>query len=108
MPKNVIAFRRKALEDIEGIVRYIAADSPRAAQAFREALEQACSVLAEMPDMGMHRNFGHPRLTDIRLWPLRQFEKYLLVYRTQGETLDIIRVVHGARDLPALFGDSSD
>lgn len=108
MPKTVIAFRKKALEDIEQIVRYLAADHPGAARAFRETLEQTCSILADMPDMGIQRSFGPPRLADIRMWPLRRFEKYLVVYRTRGEILDVIRVVHGARDLPTLFAESGD
>jgi toxin ParE1/3/4 len=47
-------------------------------------------------------------MTDVRLWPLKQFEKYLLIYRAHSEALDIIRVVHGARDLPALFSEPEE
>jgi plasmid stabilization system protein ParE len=61
MKKRVIAFRRKAMEDVEEIVYYIAADSPQAAHAFRETLEQTCALLAEMPDIGMLRSFGNPK-----------------------------------------------
>ena len=103
MTKRPIAFRRKALEDIGDIVQYLAVETPRAARDFRAALEHACELLADMPDIGMLRSFGHPKLTDLRLWPLKRFEKYLLVYRTQAGTIDVIRVLPGARDLPALF-----
>jgi len=103
MSQKTIVFQRKALEDIEDIVLFIAQDSPKSAQAFRETLEQTCALLADMPDMGAARDFENPLLAGIRLWPLKRFEKYLLFYRTPGDTVEIIRVVHGARDLPALF-----
>jgi toxin ParE1/3/4 len=108
MKKRTITFRRKAMEDIADIASYIAADSPQAAQAFREALEHACALLADMPDVGISRSFGNPKLADVRLWPLKRFEKYLLLYRAYGDTVDVIRVVHGARDLPALFSEPEE
>jgi toxin ParE1/3/4 len=106
MTKRRVVFRRKAEEDIEDIAYYIAQDNVRAAEAFREALENACFLLAERPEIGPLRSFGNPRLSDVRLWPIRGFERYLLFYRVAGDTLDVIRVVHGARDLPALFEET--
>jgi len=108
MSQRTIVFQRKALEDIEEIVSFIAQDSTKAAKNFRDTLEQTCVLLAEMPDMGMARDFKNPTLTNIRLWPLKRFEKYLIFYRVQGNTLNIIRVVHGVRDLPTLFGETSE
>ncbi len=108
MKKRTIVFRLKAMEDVEDIAYHIAADNPNAAIAFRETLEQTCALLAEMPDIGMLRSFGNPKLENIRLWPLKRFEKYLLIYCAHDEVLDIIRVVHGARDLPALFTEPEE
>jgi toxin ParE1/3/4 len=108
MSKRGIFFHQKALEDIEEITCFIAEDSPQAAQTFREILEHTCELLAEIPDMGTARNFTNPLLTDVRLWPLKRFDKYLLFYRAQRNTLEIIRVLHGARDLPSLFAEQSD
>ncbi|MBP1152541.1 type II toxin-antitoxin system RelE/ParE family toxin [Methylocaldum sp. RMAD-M] len=103
MKKKTIVFSKKAEEDIASIVAYIALDHPSASQAFRESIRHTCSLLVEMPEMAPFCNFGHSRLMDIRLWPLKHFEKYLLIYRVTEEFLEIIRVVHGARNLPALF-----
>jgi plasmid stabilization system protein ParE len=43
----------------------------------------------------------------LRFLPLRKFEKYLLFYRVlkDEEPVEIVRIVHGARDMPRLFGD---
>ena len=35
--------------------------------------------------------------------PVRKFDNYLIFYRSTPEGLEIVRVVHGARDLPSLF-----
>lgn len=106
MKRLPIVFGQKATEDILGIVEYLAAENPKAAQAFREDLEHACAVLAEMPGIGMLRSFNHPQLSDVRWWPLKRFEKYLVFYRVHEDALHIIRLVHDARDLPALFSTS--
>jgi plasmid stabilization system protein ParE len=42
----------------------------------------------------------------LRFYPLKKFENYLMFYRTveEEEVVEIVRIVHGARDLPRLFG----
>jgi toxin ParE1/3/4 len=103
MKTRTTVFSRKALEDVSEITLYIASGSLRAAEGFREALEHAYSTLEGLPHIGALRSFGHPRLFDVRMWPIPKFEKYLLLYRVHADTIEIVRVVHGARDLPALF-----
>jgi plasmid stabilization system protein ParE len=84
MEKKTVIFSRQSEEDIESIVSYIAEDSPGASRAFRKSIRHTCSLLVEMPGMGLLRSFGNSKLTDIRLWPLKRFEKYLLIYRILG------------------------
>ena len=43
----------------------------------------------------------HPKLAGIRLFLVpKPFDKHLIFYRVCGDTLDIVRIVHGLRDLP--------
>ena len=58
-----------------------------------------------MPGMGRLREFDRPDLADIRSWPVGGFEDYLIFYRPVPTGIDVLRVVHGARDIAALFGD---
>ena len=37
------------------------------------------------------------------MWPIPRFEKYLIFYRFNDDTLEVIRVLHGARDLTRIF-----
>lgn len=84
--------------DIREIWSYIAADSVKAARKVRLALFDGCQRLAENP------RIGHTRedLTDqpVLFWPVGS---YLIIYDPQTKPLSVVRVVHGARDIPGLF-----
>ena len=57
-----------------------------------------------MPQMGSPREFGDPRLFGIRVWRVKGFPRHLIFYRTIEGDVEIVRVLHGARDLPSLLG----
>jgi len=40
----------------------------------------------------------------LRAWPIDGFRNHLVFYRPTDEGVDIVRVLHGARDIEALFG----
>lgn len=89
----------RARADLASISSFIAQDSPRSALDVLDALEAAMLMLAR------HPRIGHARadLADekLRVWAVFSF---LVVYRPQTRPLEIIRVVHGAQDLVAMFG----
>lgn len=87
----------QAEEDLIDIWRFIAEDDPLAADRLLDRIDNACSHLAENPQLG-------PARPDLRL-ELRYMivARYLILYRVMAEGVEIVRVVHGARDLPRLF-----
>ncbi|HKT54249.1 MAG TPA: type II toxin-antitoxin system RelE/ParE family toxin [Caulobacteraceae bacterium] len=95
-------FRRtaRAEEDLIDIWPYIARDNLGAADRLLDRLDQACELLAENPRLGPAR----PDLAE----GLRYFAigNYLLLYGEASYGVEIVRVVHGARDLPDLLGDA--
>ena len=94
----------RAKRDIEEIARYIALDSSQSAEEFRKAVSNAFERLLHTPEMGSHRGFYNPALDDLRMMRLHNYTNYLIFYRPSGEEkLEVIRIVHGARDLPTLF-----
>ena len=95
--------RRLAAQDIVELAAYIAQDSIQAAERFLEATENAFHFLAESPGAGARRTFKDPDLSDIRMWPIRGFDKHLVFYREDPSGIEVIRVLHAARDIPALF-----
>lgn len=84
--------------DIREIWSYLAEDSLRAARRVRLKLFDACHWLARNPRSG-HRRVdltGKPVL----FWPVYP---YLIVYNPAPRPIEIVRVLHGARDLRALL-----
>jgi len=108
MKKTLTVFSGKAKQDIVEIALYIASGNVRAAQEFREALERTYAALEIMPQIGSVRSFGDSRLAYVRMLPIQKFEKYLLLYCFTGDTIEVIRVIHCARDLPYVLGESNE
>lgn len=88
-----------AKRDLAKIVNYIASDKPSAALKWRKAFYEKCETLRTTPEIG--RKVDEIR-HGMRMFP---FGNYLIIYRLTPETIDIIHVTHGARDLLALLKD---
>jgi hypothetical protein len=44
-------------------------------------------------------------LKEMRMFPIKHFTNYLIFYRPlAGKKIEVVRIAHGARDLPTLFG----
>lgn len=93
-----IQFTIQAGRDLEEIEAFISLDNPDAAARLLVSVRETCALLARQPQLGRSR---------FELWPgLRGFPvgNYLIFYRPAAEGIEVIRVLHGARDLPELFG----
>ena len=92
-----------AKRDVNDIWDYIANDSIEAADRVLDALESAMVKLAKNPGVGHWRE----ELADKshRLWLVYS---YLIVYRHEVKPLQIVRVLHAARDVRRLLGLSPD
>jgi plasmid stabilization system protein ParE len=42
----------------------------------------------------------------MRSFVITDFPNYVIFYRVKGKAVEIVRVLHGARDIDSLFGDS--
>ncbi len=40
----------------------------------------------------------------MRKWTVKGFERYLIFYRYTDEYVEVVRVIHAARDIPSIFG----
>jgi len=97
--------RESARRDILAIVDHISDDNPSAAAAVYDAYEYSLELLKTTPDMGRLYRSPNPRLAHIRVWPIHRFHNYLIFYRHIGETVEVLHIWHGARDIPALLVD---
>jgi plasmid stabilization system protein ParE len=94
-------FTPQALDDTFEIWSYIAQDSPAAADRVEEAIYLACELLAGSPLAGTVRR----DLTSlpVRFWIVPPFPNYFIVYDPQTEPLQVIRVLHRARNIPSIL-----
>jgi len=91
-----------ATKDLVEATRAIAGDSRRAAKAFRATVDEALTMIGRHPEIGPERLDLAPPPT--RFWTLRRFP-YVMANNAGREPPRVLRVVHGARDLPELFSD---
>jgi toxin ParE1/3/4 len=99
-----VVVRPLAKEDLDEQALYIAKDNVAAALRFLDAAESAFSRLSHMHEVGSRREFARPELANVRSWPIPGFEKHVIFYQSAGGVVDILRVVHSARDLERIFG----
>ena len=94
-------FTPQALDDLFEIWSYIARDNTQAADRVEQAIYLACEFLAKSPLAGTMRK----DLTSlpVRFWVVPPFPNYFLVYNPETEPLQIIRILHGARNIPAIL-----
>jgi toxin ParE1/3/4 len=82
---------RLAEADIEEIAIYISQDNPNAAIRWLDTLEAKFETIAEMPGMGILRGYIRPDLRSLA------FGNYLIFYHEIDAGIEILRVLHGAR-----------
>ncbi|HTX49973.1 MAG TPA: type II toxin-antitoxin system RelE/ParE family toxin [Caulobacteraceae bacterium] len=92
----------RARDELKDATRWIARDNPTAARALRKAVDALTELLAEHPLVGTSRPELAPapyRVAVVRGFP------YLIVYNAAASPPSVVRVVHGARDLPEVLKD---
>ena len=90
----------RADSDIDACFFWIAKDNPAAALRFLDAIELTCDTLSRMPGIGSPRYAEIPLVHGVRMLAIKDFENYLLFYLEHEDCVDVIRVLHGARDIP--------
>jgi len=101
--RKKLLFLLAAENDAREIESYIADDNPTAAQRFRAAFEETAELVLRMPHLGSMRVSDKPVLKDIRVVPIKDFERYFIFYRPLVKGIEVVRVLHGARDYASLF-----
>ena len=93
----IVLFTEAAEVDLEAIGDWIAQDNPKRALTFVSELRQRCEALALAP-LGFPLVMGHAQ-TGIRV---RSYRSYLIFYRPVAETIEVLHVLHSARDYDAI------
>lgn len=96
----------QARRSIATIIDYLLIESSQAvALRFAEEVDEAFDYLTKWPNIGSPRRFRAARLVGIRSLSIRSFPNHRIYYRKIPSGIEIIDVVHAARDLPRALGD---
>jgi toxin ParE1/3/4 len=88
-----------AKRDVLDLFDHISVDNETAALRFLSAAESSFRDLAQNPAIGTACEYRGARGRGLRRWRVKGFENYLIFYRPFSDRVEIVRVLHGARDL---------
>jgi plasmid stabilization system protein ParE len=91
-------FGRYVEDDLREIRDHIANDNPDSARRLMMRFVEAFRLLAQRPELGhVREDLPAPQL---RFWPVGS---YLVIYLAEKQPIEIVAVVHGARDVPSVI-----
>jgi toxin ParE1/3/4 len=89
-----LAWSAFAISDRNSIFDYIESDSPQAAIAIDERIREQLEMLARFPESGRPGRVEGTRELVLSRTP------YIAAYRVVGDTVRILRILHGAQRWP--------
>ena len=100
---RALKWAESAWSDLEEIAEYIDRDSPYYAATFVASVRKAAQSLLQFPERGrVVPEFGEPSLREVFV------QRYRIIYQFADETICILGVVHGVRDLLSAWSPPSD
>ncbi|MGO8786162.1 MAG: type II toxin-antitoxin system RelE/ParE family toxin [Terriglobia bacterium] len=102
--KSRIILRPAADRDVVDQAEYLTRhQSLQTGLRFYRATEETFRLLASQPEMGTRAECRSSFLNGMRMFPVKRFPKHLVFYRCVENGIEVIRVLHGARNIEALF-----
>jgi toxin ParE1/3/4 len=96
----------RATQDLRHLANYILVNgNTDVAVKFLSAAEATFAQLVKTPGIGKVAQLVVSRLGEIRQWRIKDFQDYLIFYRIEDTTIEILRVFHGARDLADVLSE---
>jgi toxin ParE1/3/4 len=92
-----IRWSDRARDDLYAILAYIAEDNPDAASRLHDRLEAAIERLKDHPEMGRPGRVAGTRELVVK------GTRYIVPYRVRGQYVEVITVMHSAREWPEGF-----
>jgi toxin ParE1/3/4 len=87
------------IQDLIDIATYISYENLDAGDRFLYAAESTFQLIAKAPGIGRLSGFISPEVSQVRQYPVKGFKNYLILYELTADTIDVIRVLHGSRNL---------
>ncbi len=102
-----VSYRSRArLDLLEQFVWFGEHASVEIAERFFTAVDETCARLVHYPQSGVPHISGVGSLEGVRKSKVRGFPPFLIFYLPRAGGIDLIRVLHGARDLDAILAEA--
>lgn len=100
-----LVIRPLAREDILRQYEYyfFEANNGSVATRFLKAARSTITQIYRQPGMGSPKALRNLKLAGLRSWPVRGFSEIRVYYLVSDETLRVIRVLHGKRDIELIL-----
>jgi toxin ParE1/3/4 len=96
--------QRPFLIDLDEAADYLQQEGrPHLAIRFLREVNATLENLAAIPGIGARYEPKDPLFEGVRVFPVSRFKKYLIFYRPIKGGIEVLRVLHGARDLKGLL-----
>jgi len=96
--------RPLAERDIDDVADYYAREANLdVAVQFLRGVDEACERLRRHPQSGTLVKAASPRLSGLRFCLVPGFESYVLFHLSAPDCVEVVRVLHGARDLERIL-----
>jgi len=93
---------RQAEADLLEIWLYLTRDNVDRADALLDRLDERSQILSQHPEAGRKRDELAPGIRSLTAG------EYLIFYRVTDVQVEILRVLHGARNLPRIFQEGME
>jgi toxin ParE1/3/4 len=98
--------RNRATQDLRNQANYMLVNGTAdRASAFLTAAEITFEQLRKTPQIGKVTQLVASQLGEIRQWRLKGFTDYLVFYKVQNDTVEILRIFNGTRDLADILSN---
>jgi toxin ParE1/3/4 len=87
----------EAVSDLEEIWFYIGSQSTRNADSVIAQLCNKCMEISELSGIGRKRDELIPGVMSLA------YKKFVIFFKRSSDSVEIIRILHGARDIPKVF-----
>lgn len=100
-----VSYQQTANDDVVRQFRYylLTLNLPEIAVRFRNAIRRTVQELRRFPRAGSHYRSTNPKLQDLRSWPVVGFEAIRIYYVVKKDTIRVIRILHGKRDIKRIL-----
>ena len=100
-----VSYRQAASDDVVRQFRYylVTLNLPDVAVRFRTAVRQTIQSLQQHPMVGPRYRSTNSQLQTLRTWAVAGFEAIRIYYLLDEDTLHIIRILHGKRDVKRIL-----